>query len=251
MKKISSRNNEEIIALAKLKSSQERYKYQRFLAEGFRVCSTLINAGQRLLQLYVTEPIAEQAISLVDPSLITIITQPVLNKISQTTTPSGIIGVFALPSQPSPTALDDGIVLDGIADPGNMGTLIRTCASMGKKTVVVIEGVDPWNLKVVQASAGTIGNVTMFQWSWDTLLQHIKRRRLIGLVPHGGKKINQVDLKNSLLVIGSEAHGITKDRLQSCHEHVSLEMPGNIESLNAAVAGSIAMYLTWAYKEGN
>jgi RNA methyltransferase, TrmH family len=246
MKTISSRQNPEIIALAKLHKANERYAQQRFIAEGVRTCSTLIETGQTLLQLYVTEPMLAQAQTMVSPTLITIISEPVLQKISHTTSPSGLIGVFSLPKPPLPEHLETGIVLDGIADPGNMGTLIRTCAAMAKKTVIVLEGVDPWNQKVIQASVGTIGSVNIFQWSWQELLRHKKSMSLIALVVKDGTPINQLSLKNSLLVIGSEAHGINDKRLLSCDKQVSLEMPGNVESLNAAVAGSIAMYLAWA-----
>ncbi len=128
-----------------------------------------------------------------------------------------------------------------------MGTLIRTCTAMDKKSVVVIEGVDPWNTKVIQASAGTIGNINIFQWSWQKLIAHKQQKNLnlIGLVPHGGKTIHEVDAHQALFVIGSEADGIPSEWQQDCDALVSLAMPGDIESLNAGVAGSIALYLTW------
>ena len=64
----------------------------------------------------------------------------------------------------------------------------------------------------------------------------------------GGKTINAIDPENALLVIGSEAHGIPNDWLDDCNDLITLEMPGKTESLNAAVAGSIAMYIAWALK---
>jgi RNA methyltransferase, TrmH family len=245
MKQISSRQNHEIVAITKLSQAKERYKQNQFIAEGLRICSTLIKTN-KLLQLYITEPLLDQAEQLTDASLITLVADEVMKKISQATTPSGILGVFALPKQPAPKELSGGIVLAGVSDPGNMGTLIRTCAAMDKKSVVVIEGVDPWNPKVIQASAGSIGMVNIFQWSWQELLKYKSKNILIGLIPYGGKTINAVTTKDVLFVIGSEAHGIPTEWQRTCDALISLAMPGEIESLNAGVAGSIVLYLAWA-----
>ena len=114
---------------------------------------------------------------------------------------------------------------------------------MNKKTVIVIEGVDPWNPKVVQASAGTIGLVTIFQLSWQQLLKNKKTHKLCALVISNGKKSEDIDFKNMLLIVGSEAHGIPPAWIDQCEEKLTLPMPGRLESLNAAVAGSIALYL--------
>lgn len=247
MKQISSRQNPEIIAIAKLTQAKERYKQNQFVAEGLRTCTTLAST-QKLLQIYVTKQLLDQAQQLTDESLITLVTDEVMKKISHATTPSGILGVFALPKPPAAKDLGAGIVLVRIADPGNMGTLIRTCAAMGKKSVVVIEGVDPWNPKVIQSSAGTIGNINIFRWSWQDLIAHKQQQNvnLVGLVPQGGKTIQEVATNKVLFVIGSEAHGIPSEWQKHCDNLVSLAMPGEIESLNAGVAGSIALYLAWA-----
>src|SRR5579885_2522756 len=124
-----------------------------------------------------------------------------------------------------------------------MGTLIRTCAAMGKKSVVIIDGTDVWSPKVIQATAGTLAYVTIFQWSWNELLKHKKDIPLCALVVHDGKSPTKKIMESTLLVIGSEAHGIPDTWIKECEYKVTLSMPGNTESLNAAVAGSIAMYI--------
>jgi RNA methyltransferase, TrmH family len=124
-----------------------------------------------------------------------------------------------------------------------MGTLIRSCAAMNYKTVVCIKGTDPWSPKVVQASAGTIGMVNIFQVTWDELIQNKQNLNLCALVVSGGNKPQDIDLSNTLLVVGSEAHGIPDEWLGQCEQKLTLPMPGKTESLNAAVAGSIALYL--------
>jgi TrmH family RNA methyltransferase len=244
MKKITSVENPLIKALSQLDKVQERYRQQRFSGEGIRVCATLIASGVVLEQLYVTESLLSKAQELCPESFMTLISDSVLKKISHTITPSGIVGIFTLPKQPLST-ISTGIILANISDPGNMGTLIRSCIAFGKKTVIVLDGVDPWNPKVVQASAGTIGYAHIFTMTMTEFLGSLPDLPLIGLVVQNGKKPQEIKQKDALLVIGSEAHGIMRELEKQCTELMTLPMPGGTESLNAAVAGSIAMYELW------
>jgi len=132
-----------------------------------------------------------------------------------------------------------------MSDAGNMGTLIRTAAAMGCKTVVIINGVDPWSAKVVHATAGTIGMVNIYQLYWDELLKCKKDIPLYALVVSGGKDPQELSLKNSLLMVGSEAHGLSEVLIKQADEKITLAMSSKTESLNAAVAGSIALYLAY------
>ncbi len=245
MKKIISLQNPEIKAVAALEKAKNRYEQNRFIAEGTRVCSTLLESGIKPIMLYATYTMLPKAVSLCADEYITEVSDEVMKKISLSHAPSGILGVFSIPPQPDNTTLSEGIVLYQLSDPGNAGTLIRTCAAMGKKTVVFVEGVDPWHPKVIQACAGSIGLVTIFQLSWQELLTMKKRLSLCALVVQEGKKSSEIDFSDTLFVIGNEAHGIPEDILQQCDHKLTLEMPGNVESLNAAIAGSIALYLAW------
>lgn len=246
MKTVTSVQNKEIQALAQLIHPSERKSKKRFLVEGLRAIETFVQAGHAPLQLYVLEGKISEAKKLVDPSLITVVNESVLNRISQTSTPSGFVALFKIPASPK-LELESGLVLAQISDPGNMGTLIRTCAALGKKSVVVIEGVDVWSPKVIQASAGTIANVKIIHLTWQELVKSKGPLPLIGLVVSGGKDPDAVQLTNALFVVGSEAHGIPQEWLKDCDALVTLPMPGGTESLNAAVAGSIALYLAWQH----
>ena len=243
MKTIISRQNPEIKNIAKLKLQKEIKLQQKFVAEGIRTCKTLIQAGFKPEMVYVTEKNVNQGEKIVSSDKITIVADAVMEKISASKTPSGILAIFPIPKQPDKSKLGNGIVLYKVANPGNMGTLIRSCAAMGFKSVVLIEGAYPWASKVVQSSVGTIGNVDIFVWSWDMLLKNKGTVKLIAMVVAGGKKPNEMYFDNFLLVIGSEAHGISEKQIKDCDEKLTIAMPGKAESLNAAVAGSIAMYL--------
>jgi TrmH family RNA methyltransferase len=249
MKMISSRHNEEIIAITKLKHKKYRDQHKQFYAEGVRTCSTLITSGIQMVMLYATERGYQQLQEYAVPTPITLVTPHVMEKISDAQQPSGIFGVFKQPQEKPLSAITSGIVLADISDPGNMGTLIRSCAAFGAQSVVTIEGTDMWHPKVVQASAGTHGYVSMFTTTWDTLIKEKPDQvTLTALVPHGGQLLStyQPHSAHNLLVIGNEAHGIPAEWLQQCDQSVTIAMPGNTESLNAAVAGSIALYAFFA-----
>ncbi len=243
-KTITSRTNPLIKHVATLQQTKHRNAHQQFIAEGKRACATLVNAGNKPINLFAVEHMLPTAQHMVADKHITLVTPHVMEKISTATTPSGLLGVFPIPPTPAIDTLTAGIVLVHMNNPGNVGTLIRTAAAMNKKSVVLIEGVDPWNTKVVQASAGTIGSITIFQLTWPTLIKHKGAQKLCALVISGGKKPQETDFQNTLLVIGSEAHGIPPQWVDQCEQKLTLAMPGGVESLNAAVAGSIALYFT-------
>ena len=245
---ITSTNNDEIKEVAKLGSTKERSTQGRFIAEGTRICTTLIAAGLKPEQIYVIdEEHAEKLKSIVAAKKITLVSPHVMEKMSQAVTPSGVLGVFPIPTKPAITSMSPGLVLARIADPGNLGTLMRTAAAMNKRTVVLVSSVDPYSPKVVQSSAGYIAHLDIFRLDWDTLIKAKAKQglTLVALVTAEGKSPDTIDFKNSLLVVGSEAHGIPQAWLDTCDQHMTLAMPGNIESLNAAVAGSIALYVAY------
>jgi len=244
MKKITSRNNPLIKEVAALHQAKQRKTKQQFIAEGIRTCSTLVNAGYQPITAFVVDAMFDQAKKFIAEEKIILVPATVMKKISTATTPSGLLALFPIPPAPSLAQLAPGIVLVQINNPGNMGTLIRSAAAMNKKAVVIIEGTDPWHPKVIQASAGTIGLVTIFQLSWQELIQNKSSLQLCALVVSHGRQPSEVSLSNALLIIGSEATGIPQNWLDNCDEKLTIVMPGKIESLNAAVAGSIALYLS-------
>jgi RNA methyltransferase, TrmH family len=245
MKTITSRVNETVKEVCDLHDSKGRKAQHQFIAEGTRACTTLIKSGMKVTQLFVTEDHIELAQKLVDDFFITLVDPTVMNKLSAATTPSGMLGTFAIPSPLAFADLSAGLVLAQINDPGNMGTLIRTAAAMNIKNIVLVEGADVWSPKVVQASAGAIAQVKIMTTNWESLIKWKKDLRICALVVKGGKAPQELDAKNMLLVVGNEANGIQKEWLRDADDFMTIPMPGKIESLNAAVAGSIALYLAF------
>ena len=245
MKIINSRQNPHVKTLVALRRATSRRTQGKFIAEGIRVVSALVSSGWQPLALYATEKMLHQAQALLDangtPDLLTCVTDHVMEKISTTKSSSGLLGVFTTPFS-KVLKLTDGLVLAKITDPGNTGTLIRTCAAMNRQTVIIVDGCDPWSPKVVQASAGTIGNVVVHEWDWDYLIARKGNATLNALVVKDGSQPQQSSNNQTLLVVGNEAHGIPNKWLEQCDTQTTLAMPGKTESLNAAVAGSIALY---------
>ena len=193
------------------------------IVEGQRALETALQ-GLKLETVYCTEAFIPVAQALAPSSKIIVVTPPLMKKMSTATSPSGILGVVHIPS---PAAeLTPGLVLAKISDPGNMGTLIRTAAACGVRSVVVIEGTDPWSPKAVQASAGTVGLVTLFQWDWQTLLRQKKSLTLAALTVEGGAHSNTLNRMTDLIVVGNEATGIPSEWLADCTKQITLEMPG-------------------------
>lgn len=251
MKKITSATNSIIKSTYALRKKKERNQQQAFVAEGIRVCTALIESGTVIKDFFVVEKSLADIQSLVPEKNITVVPSHVMNKISQASTPSGILGVFSIPQKPNLEKLTAGLVLANISDPGNMGTLIRSTVAMNLSSLIIIDGTDPWSYKVVQSSAGYLNHIPLFQISWQELLQNKKSLNLTALIPTGGEKPSKIDADSALLVIGNEAHGIPQQLLNDCDHFISLAMPGKTESLNAAVAGSIIVYLTHILPKGS
>lgn len=244
MKHITSVTNPLIKKVRALHTKEGRTLYKLCLAEGLRTVETFLNSPYILEMLYITDTFLEW-VQCIPQEKVTLVSESVMNKLSTSTTPSGVLGIFKIPTQITST-LSHGIVLARVQDPGNMGTLIRTAVALAMPTVIIVEGVDPWNPKVIQSSAGTLAHAQICQLSWHDVVKRAQVHdcALIALVVSNGTPLEDISSKKSLLVIGNEAQGIPQEWQNECSAHATLPMPGNTESLNAAVAGSIALYIT-------
>lgn len=241
MKNISSVQNPLIKTICKLQTAQGRKQAKQFVVEGHRTVQTFIEHGYKPVYLFVTEK-NKATLSKMDAIETFLVSDLVMNKISSAVNPSGILCIFAMPKNPEPAQLGSGLVLANITDPGNMGTLIRSAAAFGAQSVVIIDGCDVFSPKVLQATAGALPLIKLFIWNWQELLQNKKNLELCALVVTDGTNPEKIT-KNSLLVVGNEAHGLPAEWANSCDQKITLPMTGNTESLNAGVAGSIALYL--------
>ena len=154
---LASPDNPLVKALLRLHRGRHRAEDGRFLVEGRRAIDGFLRAGQMPEHLLVS--IDEQ----IPPNWPTDRIRPaatrVLTRLSQASTPSGFLASFPLPAATAPDATLGGLCCVGVADPGNLGTLLRTAAAFGVRQVALAGGADPFSHKVVQASAGALAQV--------------------------------------------------------------------------------------------
>jgi len=241
----------DIKQLSRLSTKKGRNEYGLYLIEGLRIIRSALRAQAPINRIFVTarfeESVDYQSIfnlfnKILKPE---IIDEKTMKQITQTVTPSGILAVCSLPKITElPSAIaSNWLYLDKIADPGNLGTLLRSAAWFGTTQVALSPHcADPFNPKVMRGGMGAHFSLQMVT-NCD-LRQFKSSDHLIIGADHRGMSI--VDFNNNakdwVLVIGSEAHGISKEN--SNHIEYSLAIPanGSGNSLNAAVAGSIMLY---------
>jgi TrmH family RNA methyltransferase len=239
--KIESIDNSLVKEISKLKDKKNRNINQLFIAEGERVIKTFLESGFEPHHYFCLDPK-----KILWPKAI-ITTEKVIKKMSSLTTPCGHLAVFKMPCTNSEN-ISSGIVAAQINDPGNIGTLLRSTAAFGFKTAILIESCDPWSPKVVQSSAGALTKLNLVISNWTELVNNCQQQniKLIGLVVDSDKFIDNLksdQVEKYLLVIGNEANGIPKPWLNNCDQLVTIPMKNDIESLNAAIAGSIALFI--------
>lgn len=163
---------------------------------------------------------------------------------SDTETPSGLLAVVPFPSFPSFPALSFAVVCDRLADPGNLGTILRTADAAGVEAAYLMPGtVDAYNPKVVRAAMGAHFHLPILEATWEEL-----HARLSGLTvwlaeARDGTRYDQVDWTGpSALIVGSEAEGPSEAARKFAPQRVHIPMPGRAESLNAAVAAGVLLF---------
>ncbi len=237
---LSSPSNPLVQRLARLGEARWREEQALFLVEGLRAITEFLAAGWSPVHLLLDEALAVPATW--PEKEVQRATQRVISRVSQASTPSGYCAAFALPHA---TELDQalgGLVLAGLGDPGNTGTLIRTAAAFGIRQVLLLGGADPYGPKAVQASAGALARCAIHRLSGPPAAAPLSAP-WCALVPRGGVAPETLPRQARFLVVGGEAHGLEPQLRARCTEQVTLPMPGGTESLNAAIAGSIAGYL--------
>jgi TrmH family RNA methyltransferase len=172
------------------------------------------------------------------------VTPQVMAAASGAETPPGLLAVAPMPALEPPSPLALALVLDGLRDPGNLGTILRTAGAAGVEAVFLAPGtVDAYNPKVVRAAMGAHFHVPILSAGWGTLAERLAGLSLWLAVAREGEDYHRVDWRPpSGLIIGSEAAGPGEAARRLAPRLVSIPMPGPAESLNAAVAAGILMF---------
>lgn len=174
---------------------------------------------------------------------VTYVTKNVMRKLSNLTTLPSVVAVVK--KQEENNIRGNVILLDGLQDPGNVGTIIRSAVAFNIETIIVGDNtVDIYNEKVLRASEGMLYNVNIVKQNLIAAIKYLKENNytIIGTKVDGGKNIRDINLEKYAFIVGNEGNGISNDILNLCDEYVYINMNKSAESLNVGVASSIIMY---------
>ncbi|MCR5658134.1 MAG: RNA methyltransferase [Bacteroidales bacterium] len=230
--------------VASLRQQKFRKELGLFVVEGRKMVEELLHSRFETVGLYATEAFLADnpSLSLTEAE---IASEVQMQQMSGQDTPPGILAVVRIPEQGDiKTSSRFVLALDGIANPGNMGTLIRTAEWFGISDVVCSNDcVELWNPKTVQATMGSLFRVKVWKTDLAAYLQKAKDegKAVFGALLEGENLFQLKAKPEGIVVIGSESHGIRPEALPYVTHPVTIPRGGGsaTESLNAAVAGGI------------
>ena len=216
-----------------------------FIAEGPKIIQELLGADNGIIKnLYALPEWAEDNKQLTATTPVTIITEMELGKISQLKTPNKVLAVLHQFDRPIEMISKNNItlVLDGIQDPGNLGTIIRIADWFGVTQIICSnDTADMYNTKVVQSTMGSIARVKMMYTQPEEWLSN-QNDISIYATTLDGKPIQQTTkIREGIIVFGNESKGISPEVLNYCTDKITIPKKGNAESLNAGVAAGIVL----------
>lgn len=254
LKVISSRDNK-IIKTARLLSKKKgREKNGLYIAEGVRITRDAIEyIPEQTEYVIASESYCEKDGAFIDKldksgKIVYITDDKIFNEICDTETPQGIAAVIKIPNSSELDVANTNyvLILDGISDPGNMGTIIRTAEASGIGLICLTDGcADIYSPKVVRSSMSSVFRMR-FARIKTTDVSELKKSgfTVVATALDNSVSIDDADVTGKrAIVIGSEARGVSDEIISMSDISVRIDMCGHIESLNAAVAAGIAMYV--------
>lgn len=241
--RIESTANPFIKELKKLKNKSDRYEKGLFLVEGENCVRELVSFKSEMIEcLLFTDKYKDRFNNFKSY----LVSQRIMESLCDTKTPQGIIAVCKMTEQ---TNLYSHvcIYLDNLKDPGNVGTIIRTADAAAVRTVILSkECADLYNSKTVRSTMGSMFHIDVFyEDEYLSVLKNLKQEGYTILTGslQAEKSLYEYDFsKKTVICIGNEAHGISEELYSIGTENIKIPMPGNAESLNAGVAGSVIIY---------
>lgn len=245
MEIVTSVQNRTVKLFRSLSEKKFREREGLFPVEGGNISKDIPPSAKVRFVLAVPERLGE-AEERFPGAQVVAVADEVMKSVSGTVTPYGLAAAVELPHFPFAPPRGNALLLDGVSDPGNLGTIIRTAAATGFNDVYLLDCADAYAPKSVRASMGGIFRVRACAVTEEEALRLASDTRSAAL-DMGGKDIFSFPVPSPcLLVAGSEAHGVRQSVLRAVKEVRALPMTGGMESLNVAVAAGIAMYTTFS-----
>ncbi|MBQ8732602.1 MAG: RNA methyltransferase [Oscillospiraceae bacterium] len=258
MNLVSSRDNPAVKEYIRISgSSAERQERGLCAVEGYRICMDAYENGLIPDLLFVTqeeldrrgEPLMEMAKAA---RRATVISPSVAQKLSDTKTPQGIFCLFPIPEELPEAHFRSGryLLLEGVRDPGNIGTIVRTAEAFGIDGLILSsDTVDPYSPKVVRGTMGGIFRLPLRVV--DNLVEELEELKDAGVVTYAavcreGTPLSVLAKEGfpacCAVAIGNEGDGLQELTVAHCSDRITIDMPGRAESLNAAMAAGVLMW---------
>ena len=241
--RISSRKNPLLQQVKKLLTSRsERRKTGLFVAEGTKLLEEAVKHWPGLQTVVLSEGVQAQV-----PEHVRVVRVPedVMASISPMEAPQGALFLGKLPEKVEFVPKKGMLILDGVQDPGNIGTILRTADAMDVPVVLLDGCADPWSWKVIRSTMGAVFRVPVVQASWEQVLTGCRAAGIpIGVTALSDRAVDIrcAKLSEMALVIGSEGRGVRKEVLENADRELIIPMNPHCESLNAAIAAAIVMW---------
>ena len=243
MKEITSVKNKTVCEVKKLKQKKYRTQTGTFLAEGYRnVCDSMKKTVPEMVFL---EETFEFAVPQCENTYL--VTKEVMKEICDTDTPQGIAAVFRIPEEEAIRS-SKMLLLNGVSDPGNMGTILRTALAAGFGDIVLDEKcADVYSPKVIRSAMSAVFSLNLVRCrSLEDVIVKLKQNGYqicaAALTEEAVSLYETKFLGKTAFMFGSEANGISEELLQLADVFYMIPMEKEIESLNVAVAAGISMY---------
>lgn len=252
---ILSRDNKTLKMMRSLQRKKGRTENGLYFAEGVRIVNeALQDANDAISALVVSDSFFkknENFVHTLDENGKTVYTvkDSYFREVCDTEVPQGIGAVLTISEQTGGVSADDSfyIVLDGVSEPGNVGTIIRTAEAAGADGVIFLKGcADVYNPKVVRATMGSLFRIPCLVGADIADVQALKDNgfSVVATALHNSVSVYDAQVSGKrAIVIGSEAFGVSDAVLDLADVRVRIPMQGKVESLNAGIAAGIAMYL--------
>ncbi len=249
MEKITSRQNTKVKYLAGLHTRKKRKETGEIILEGPNLVREALVSGVDLLEIFVTEEYYQKN-NFAAGANVVLVSNEVMDKIAPSRTPQGIVARIKRPDISWREILKENrlLILEGLQDPGNVGTLIRTAAGAGSGGVILLgEGADPYQPKVLRATAGSIFKIPVAEIPkeeknsfLDELGNHFS---LFQARPGEGEDFREIRFpEKSALILGHETRGISPELANISLKTVTIPLEKGIESLNVAAAGAVLLF---------
>lgn len=242
IRRVTSLQHELVKHLVKLRQNHDyRVDHQTLLIEGIKPIKEICGNIKAKTLVAWDETLISKGMKADD---IVLVSENVMKKISGMQNPEGLVAEIPMPKPASFKGKHYIVVLDGVGDPGNVGTLLRTALALGWEGAFIVEdSCDPFNEKALRAARGATFRLPLAWGKWDQIKKLVQENKLEPIVADlEGKALKEIKAKNGvLLVLGNEAHGASQEAKKLCHS-VTIPMAGDMESLNVSVAGGIMMH---------